>query len=135
MGSNINDIYAEDFQNVVEGMLTMNRSLLDVVTKQQSACAAINRAIAKAVTHCGCIQIDAKKQNFPKNADLDHIHELMDTHVKGKLCKDCRQAVEKEIGGLLFYMASLANTLDINLYDVILKEKEALLTLGNYSLR
>ena len=135
MGKSINDIFLEDFQGVVGEMLIRNRSILDVVSKIQVSGGRVNRAVVKSVTHCGCISIDGKKQAFPNGASINDLSGLVSTQVKGELCPDCRQTIEKEIGGALFYLAALCNTLDISLYDVILKEKEALATLGNYSLR
>ena len=55
--------------------------------------------------------------------------------MEGKLCSECRVTIEEEVGGTLFYLAALCNALDISLYDVILKEKDNLSTLGNYSLK
>ena len=135
MGKSINDIFLEDFQGVVGEMLIRNRSILDVVSKIQVSGGRVNRAVVKSVTHCGCISIDGKKQTFPDDASINDLSGLVSTQVKGELCPDCRQTIEKEIGGALFYLAALCNTLDISLYDVILKEKETLATLGNYSLR
>jgi hypothetical protein len=135
MGKSINDILLEDFQNVVSELLMRNRSILDVLTKMQVSGGRVNRAVVKSVTHCGCISIDGKKQAFPNDAGINDLSGLISTQVKGELCPECRQTIEKEIGGALFFLAALCNTLDISLYDVILKEKEALATLGNYSLR
>lgn len=135
MGNSINDIHVEDFQNVVGDLLMRNRSLLDIISKVQSSTARVNRAVIKAVTHCGCVQIDGKKQTFPGEASMEELPDLLSSQVSGKLCPNCLATIEKEIGGALFYLAALSNTLDISLYDVILKEKEALSTLGSYSLR
>ena len=135
MGKSINDIFLEDFQGVVGEMLIRNRSILDVLSKIQVSGGRVNRAVVKSVTHCGCISIDGKKQTFPDDASINDLSGLVSTQVKGELCPDCRQTIEKEIGGALFYLAALCNTLDISFYDVILKEKETLATLGNYSLR
>lgn len=135
MGNSINDIHVEDFQNVVGDLLMRNRSLLDIISKVQSSSARVNRAVVKSVTHCGCIEIDGKKQTFPGEASIEELQDLLSSQVGGKLCPNCRATIEKEIGGALFYLAALSNTLDISLYDVILQEKEALSTLGSYSLR
>jgi hypothetical protein len=125
----------EDFQGVVGEQLIRNRSILDVLTKIQASEGRVNRAVVKSVTHCGCIQIDGKKQMFPKEASMNELSGLVSTQVRGELCLECRQTIEKEIGGALFYLAALCNTLGISLYDVILKEKETLDTLGSYNLR
>jgi hypothetical protein len=135
MGNCINDIHIEDFQNVVGDMLMRNRSILDILSKVQTSAGRVNRSVVKAVTHCGCIEIEGKKQTFPGEANMDDLKELMSTQVDGKLCSECRTTVEEEIGGVLFYLAALCNTLDISLYDVILKQKETLSTLGSYSLK
>ena len=135
MGNSINDIHVEDFQNVVNDLLMRNRSILDIISKIETSAGRVNRAVIKSVTHCGCVEIDGKKQTFPGEASMENLQELLSTQLNGKLCPECRDAIEKEIGGALFYLAALGNTLGISLYDVILKEKEALNTLGSYSLR
>ena len=43
--------------------------------------------------------------------------------------------LEKEMGKNLFYLASICNTLDLNLYDIIIKEQERVKMLGQYNLR
>ncbi len=135
MGNSINDIHMEDFQSIVNDLLMRNRSILDILSKTQTSIGRVNRSIVKAVTHCGCIEINGKKQTFPGEANMEDLCELLSTQLKGKLCEECRSTVEEEIGGALFYLAALCNTLGISMYDVILKEKETLGTLGNYSLR
>jgi len=135
MGNSFKDIHTEDFQNVVNELLVRNRSILDILSKVQTSTGRVNRAVVKAVTHCGCIGVDGKKQSFPEEASVEELSRLRSTQLKGKLCEGCRSTVEDEIGGALFYLASLCNALDISLYDVILKEKEKLNTLGDYSLR
>lgn len=135
MGNSINDIYVEDFQSVVNELLMRNRSILDIISKIQTSAGRVNRSVVKAVTHCGCVQVDGRKQTFPGEASIEGLQELVSTQLIGKLCPECRTMIEEEIGGALFYLAALCNTLGISLYDVILKEKETLSTLGNYSLR
>jgi hypothetical protein len=135
MGSSINDILMEDFQNVVSELLMRNRSILDILTKIQTSSGRVDRSVVKAVTHCGCIEIEGKKQVFPGEVSMKNFSGLMSTQIKGELCTECRQTIEKEIGGVLFYLAALSNTLGISLYDVVLSEKETLGTLGSYSLR
>jgi hypothetical protein len=135
MGNSINDIHIEDFQSVVGDLLMRNRSILDIISKIQTSAARVNRAVVKSVTHCGCVQVDGKKQTFSEEANIEDLRELMYTQINGELCGECRPTVEEEIGEVLFYLAALCNTLDISLYDVILKEKEKLSTLGNYSFK
>jgi len=135
MGNSLNDIHMEDFQNVVNDLLMRNRSILDILSKISTSAACVNRAVVKSVTHCGCIEIEGKKQTFPGEASIEGLQELLATQIKGKVCSECRLNIEKEIGDSLFYLAALCNTLGISLYDVILKEKEALSTHGNYSLK
>ena len=131
----IQDIQAEDFQCAVEEMLLRNKSVLDILSKMQVANARVSRAVSKAVTSCGCIRIDASKQRYDRNSDMADIAELLDSHLRGQLCDNCRNIIEDELGGLIFYMTALCSSLDISLYDVILKEKSSLKTLGQYSLK
>ena len=117
MAINLNDIMAEDFQIVVEEYVERNKNLLDTMSKYQTASSRLNRAVTKAATQCGCISLTAK------------------TGVEGKLCKNCREAIEKEMGDVLFYHAAMCNALGLSIYDVMLKEKQTLFALGEYSLK
>ena len=45
------------------------------------------------------------------------------------------EVIEREIGNNLFYLTSLCNALDINLYDVLLKESDKMNTLGKFTFR
>lgn len=128
------DIIVDEFQYTVRDLLYRNKSILDSLTKYQDSNARVNRAIVKAVTQCGCISIKGNKQNFPETDDFEEIKNAMESHVSGELCDNCRDFVEKEIGKNIFYLASICNTLDLNLYDIMLKELERLKLLGKYNL-
>ena len=131
------DIIFDNFQDSVDNCLIRHRSILDVLTKYTESSSRINRCIAKAVTNCGCIQISASKQKpLEENYSDEHdIKKHLDPHITGKLCGNCREVIEKEIGTNLFYLTSLCNQLDINLYDVLLKEYNKNQTLGRFNLR
>ena len=135
MGNSIKDIYIDDYQSIVSDLPVRNRSVLDVTSKFIIASSKVNRAVLKAATNCGCIKINAHKQNLVSDIDYEDMLKLMDTHIKGKICEECRDKIEKEVGNTLFYMTSLCNALDISVYDVILKDKESISTLGSYGLR
>lgn len=125
----------KDFQSMVDRHLLRHRSLLDIMTKYQEAASRVNRAVAKAVTSCGCVEIHAKKQEIPEDISLSGLKAYMDSHLSGCLCDHCRDVIEKELGNQLFFMASLANVLDIRLDDVLENEEEKMDTLGVYGLR
>ncbi|KOF56862.1 hypothetical protein AGR56_09490 [Clostridium sp. DMHC 10] len=115
-----------------------HRSLLDIMTKLQESQARINRAVAKSATNCGCIEIQAKKVHLPKDFNIEDIEILnknSKSSIKGNLCENCRDIIEGEIGNNLFYLAALCNSLDINLYDIMLKEYNKIDTLGKYTFR
>ena len=131
----LKDMLLDKFQYTVQELLVRNKSIIDQLSKFQDSSARINRSIVKAVTHCGCIEINAKKQNYDENIDFDEIRSHMKTHLEGELCDSCRDIIEKEIGRNLFYLASICNTLDLNLYDILLKEHERLKVRGKYTLR
>ena len=128
------DIIFDDFQNSVNDSLLRHKSILDLITKYSESCSRVNRAIAKSVTNCGCLPINAKKHHLPDDS-IEDISELLDTHIKGDLCDNCREIIEREMGNNLFYLTSLCNDLDINLYDVLLKEHDRINTLGKFTFR
>jgi NTP pyrophosphatase (non-canonical NTP hydrolase) len=130
------DVIFDDFQNSVDESLLRHKSILDVITKLQESQSRINRAVAKSVTNCGCIKINAKKQKLPEECDdIDNLSSCFCTHLEGELCDNCREIIEGEIGNNLFYLTSLCNILGISLYDVLLKEYGRINTLGKYTFR
>ena len=128
------DLLYDNFQDSVGELLVRHKSILDVLTKYQESQSRVNRAVVKAVTSCGCIEINSKKQNYDNEITLQELKNYMDTHLKGSLCSNCRDVIEKELGNKLFYIAALCNIMDISMYDVLLKEYEKMHTLGIYNL-
>lgn len=131
----LKDIFIDDFQYMVDELLIRNKSILDSLTKFSESVARINRSIIKSATNCGCIRINAKKQEIPPDVSLKDAKKYLKTHIEGQLCENCRDRIEKEIGSTLFYLASICNTLDLNMYDIILKEIERMKTLGEFNFR
>lgn len=130
------DIIFDNFQNNVSESLLRHKSILDIMTKYSESSARVNRAIAKAVTNCGCVEINAKKQNLhEENELLNEFNYALESHLNGTLCDNCRDVIEGEIGNELFYLTSLCNSIDINLYDVLLKEQDKIDTLGKFTFR
>ncbi|MBE5816356.1 MAG: DUF1573 domain-containing protein [Clostridiales bacterium] len=118
------DILFDDFQNSVSELMLRHKSILDITSKMQEANARIQRAFAKAVTQCGCISIEANKDNLYLSPD----------HIKGTLCKECRDTLEKEIGNYLFYLMGFMNSTDINCYDVLIKEIQHINLLNKFNI-
>jgi hypothetical protein len=128
------DLICDEFQNTVAELLIRHHSILDVLSKLQEACARVHRATAKSVTGCGCISIEAKKKQIPPDASLFDLKNYLESHLRGQLCPSCREIVETEIGKTLFYLTALCNLLDLNLYDIFLKEHKKLSTLRVFNL-
>ncbi|MCI5628030.1 DUF1573 domain-containing protein [Clostridium sp. HCP1S3_B4] len=129
------DIIFDDFQNSVNDSLLRHKSILDVLTKFSESNARVNRAIAKSVTNCGCIEVNAKKQKISEDNIINNLHDSLDDHLNGTLCESCREVIESEIGNNLFYLTSLCNLLNLNLYDILLKESDKINTLGKFTFR
>jgi len=122
------------FQTTVSEYLLRHRSILDVQTKLTEAAARVNRAVAKSVTTCGCISVNAVRQKFPADISLRELKQFMDTHLVGAMCDKCREVVETEIGTTLFYLAALCSLLDLNLKEVLEKEHARVSALGVFNL-
>lgn len=122
------------FQATVSEYLLRHRSILDVQTKLSEATARVNRAVAKSVTTCGCISVNASRQKFPTDVSLRELRQFMSTHLHGEMCEKCREVVETEMGTTLFYMAALCSLLDLNLKDVLEKEFTRVNALGVFNL-
>lgn len=122
------------YQNVVKSLLIRHQSVLDILSKGQEASARVNRAVVKSVTNCGCLAIDAHKKALPEDTSLSDLKTLLDSQLEGNLCDNCKDIIETEIGKQLFYIAALANTLDLSLKEVIEKEEKKLSTLTIFNL-
>lgn len=122
------------FQNTVSEYLVHHRSILDVMAKLQESSAHVNRTIAKSVTNCGCLKIDAAKQSIPAYATLPEMIDYVQTHLEGSLCPNCRENLENELGNTLFYLAGLCTLLGLKMDKIICKENDRLETLGVYNL-
>ena len=128
------DLLCDGFQETVEECLIRHKSILDIMSKLTESSGRVNRAVSKAVTACGCIQIEADRQRIPPELEsLELLKSHMSTHLKGKLCDHCVEVLEDEIGRNLFYLAALCNLLDLSLNDVLVKEKERIACLGMYN--
>jgi len=130
------DLICDEFQNTVDNLLIRHHSVLDVTSKLNEATCRVNRSVIKAVTDCGCVTVEAKKIQLPDNIEsVSELKSYLDNHLRGQLCQQCREVVVSELGKLLFYTAALCNTLDINLYDVFIKEYKEAEALGIYNFR
>ncbi|WP_371365758.1 hypothetical protein SRRS_04010 [Sporomusa rhizae] len=123
-----------DFQSAVDEYLIRHRSVLDILTKYQEASARVNRAIAKAVTGCGCIQVEAARQSAPETASYSELKEHMSSHLVGEPCLQCREVIAKELGHSMFYLAALCNLTGLSMHQVMQQEYKNVKTLGVFHL-
>ena len=127
----------EQFQNFIDDLVLRIKSILDQMTKLQDASARLNRTLSKSATTCGCIKMNIIKQqlDFAHITSPEELKSLLSTHIEGYPCPECNEAIEKEMGRVLFYLAAIANTLGISLSSVLENEKTRTNLLGNYSLK
>lgn len=123
------------FQKRIGSHICRHKNLADTLSKASEYSARVNRAVVKAATGCGCIRFEARTQNIPEDASLETLPQYMQTCTCGELCPRCRDRIGKELGGLFFYTAALAEALGINLDEVLLDELMRLTILGRFSLR
>ncbi|AGA67950.1 hypothetical protein Desdi_0404 [Desulfitobacterium dichloroeliminans LMG P-21439] len=128
------DNLTDRYQTLVQTLLIRHQSILDIITKGQETSSRVNRAVVKAVTDCGCLGIDAHKKPIPEEANMSDLKDLLDSQIDGKLCENCQDIIEAELGEQFFYIAALANTLDISLSEVLAKQEKKLSTLTIFNL-
>ena len=131
----LKDTVLDEFQYISNEFLIRNRNILDSMTKMNDSCSRISRSLVKAATHCGCISICGEKQHASGVSGMDEMKHHIKPQVKGVLCENCRDFLEKDFGRNLFYMAAICNALDLNLYDILIGEMNRLRLLGKYNLR
>lgn len=130
----VKDLLCDGFQETVDECLIRHRSILDIMSKLTESAGRVNRAVSKAVTTCGCIQVEADRQRIPPELDsLELLKSHMSTHLKGKLCDHCVEVLEDEIGRNLFYLAALCNLMGLSLHDILVKEQERIACLGMFN--
>jgi len=127
------DLFCDGFQSAVDDCLVRHKSIIDIMTKLSEASTRVNRAVAKSVTNCGCLTINAERQVYPLDVALAELSKHVCSHVKGELCDQCRETIEAEIGRNLFYLAAMCNVLGLNLYDTLIRENERLSALGAFN--
>ncbi|MCM3750168.1 DUF1573 domain-containing protein [Paenibacillus pasadenensis] len=123
-----------EFQQQVSELILRHRSVLDVLSKFGQTGAAVNRAVAKTVTECGCVEIQATKQPYSDDPELETAKKLLETHMDGSVCENCRDVLKAELGRNLFYMSALCNLLEIDLDEVVKAESAKCSTLGVFNL-
>jgi len=124
----------DDFQANVSDVLNRHKSILDIMTKLDEYNARINRAVAKSVTTCGCIEVHATKQDF-NSVSMEDMKEYSKSHLEGDLCDNCKDILEDEIGAYMFYLSALCNNFDIQIADVLEKENNRTNLLGLFGLK
>lgn len=118
----------KDISITIDKYYKRNRSLVDTMSKAQLSLEKTIRAVTKAATHCGCIEFYAKKQP----AGLD---EEVPVLAAGKLCPECADEIEKELGQSAFYLISLIILLGYDPIDIIERENSRVRLLGKFNLR
>lgn len=119
----------EEFQYLTEEQLKRNSSLLDLMTKNEVTGGKVNRALSKAITHCGCIRLSAGRHGRGETTLKER------AQITGNLCDTCREELERMIGEHLFYLTGILNPLNLSLYDIVLTELKRQKMLGKYNLR
>lgn len=128
------DLIYDQFQNKVDETLIRHANVLDIMTKFSDATSKTNRALVKTITECGCVTLKTTELQVPEGASYDELKDIKGNSLTSNLCPACREVIEKEMGNLQFYLAALCNEVDINLYDVMLKEYNRISTLGKFNL-
>jgi hypothetical protein len=124
----------DKFQKTVSEYLVRHKSILDVLSKNQEVISRVNRSVVKAVTNCGCVKIDASKQVYPDSVEFSELKDYLSTHFQGTLCKECRDAIENDVGRSLFYLAALCNLLDLDMQSIVDREYNRITALGMFNL-
>lgn len=124
----------KDFEKNVSQSLVRHKSILDVLSKLDESSSRVSRSVIKSATQCGCITINAKKQELPKDLNYSELSNFLSNHVEGSLCDSCKDIIKSEIGNHLFYTVALCQSLDLNFSDLVQDQQKKLFTLGKFSL-
>lgn|SRR5690625_693516 len=122
------------FQELVSELLLRHRSILDVLSKLDQSNASVHRSVIKSITECGCMKVNAEKQNYSESIEPKRLRQQMKSHLDGRLCDNCKEIVMGELGKNLFFVTALCNVLELDLDDIIQKETNKCSTLGFFNM-
>lgn len=122
------------FQEAASEYLIRHRSIIDVLSKIQESSARVNRSVVKAVTSCGCITVNASRQELPSDITYWEMKNYMSTHLDGEMCEQCKEVLELELGRTLFYLAALCDLFSLKFDEVIEAERKRVTALGMFNL-
>jgi len=125
---------AAEFQAAVSQYLIRHRSILDILAKLQETSARVQRAVSRAVTECGCLEVHAQRQQIPQGISYWEMRAHVSTHLSGSLCEQCREVLEMELGHNLFYLTALCEALNLQSDDILRQEMKRVTTLGVFNL-
>lgn len=120
-------------QKAAEYLIINPASLQIVLLLQLNAC-RLNQAVLNAADTCGCITLNTAKQPAPDDSDLQALKNRPTGEDFSDLCPTCREEIIERLGALLFYAATLADTMGIQLADICDHEIEKLDLLGYFML-
>jgi len=123
-----------DFQAAVSQYLIRHRSILDILAKLQETTARVQRAVSRAVTECGCVEVHAQRQQIPPDITYWEMRNHVQSHLDGALCDQCRDVLETELGHSLFYFTALCEALNLQSEDILRQEMKRVTTLGVFNL-
>lgn len=125
---------AAEFQAAVSQYLIRHRSILDILAKLQETSARVQRAVSRAVTECGCLEVHAQRQQIPPGISYWEMRDHVSTHLNGSLCEQCREVLEMELGHNLFYFTALCEALNLQSDAILRQEMKRITTLGVFNL-
>lgn len=123
-----------EFQKTVEQYLIRHKSILDILSKSHHSNSKVNRAVTKAFTQCGCLEVHSGKKKISEDTSLKELTTCFESHLQGEVCEGCREMIEEELGRQFFYLAALCNALDLDMDEIITKENEKVLALRHFNL-
>ncbi|NMA02574.1 MAG: DUF1573 domain-containing protein [Clostridia bacterium] len=128
------DSLGKEFQKTVDQYLIRHKSILDILSKSHHANSKVNRAVTKAITQCGCLEVHSHKKKISEDTSLPELTTCFERHLTGEVCESCREMIEEEMGRQFFYLAALCNTLGLSMDEIIQKENEKVLALRYFNL-
>lgn len=135
--SNAKNTITNEFQDTVREYEYFHKNILEQLVKFQELSAKLNKNIIRACSTCGCIEINANKFDFSNNArelSFEAIRLLEDHHIKGNLCEDCKDLIEKHMGSCLYYLTYMCNSLNLDFNDIFIKEMDKINLLGRFNI-
>lgn len=124
----------DKLQQTAGEYLIANPAALQILLLLQLNACRLHQTVLSAANTCGCITLGTAVAEDCAEDDWQTLKNRPTGDDFSDLCPNCREEIVERLGALLFYCATLADAMGIQLSDICAHEIEKLDLLGYFML-